>query len=102
MAKYSKTLISQSGLDDRQTERRKYWADGRELLYNKRKGKKEFNRFPNGKPDKQYHTEDCVEELKTRPDFVWNDENCIKLNAFICEVSNPKAHCIASDQSARI
>nr|CAB3262845.1 uncharacterized protein LOC100184082 [Phallusia mammillata] len=81
------------GLDDRVQERRKVWADKSELHY---RNISQFTKFPRGIPDKQYHTEDCVEELKTRPEFVWNDENCIKLNAYICEVKNTRNECTAA------
>ena len=59
------------------------WADGSEFNY-----KTDYHRFSIGQPDKTYKTEDCFEEEKGRRQFVWNDENCDKLNAFICQVQS--------------
>nr|XP_039263849.1 uncharacterized protein LOC120339727 [Styela clava] len=89
------------GLDDRGVEREKFWADGTRCLYNRRRNETDYNKFPNSQPDKQYHTEDCVEEVKRKHDFWWNDENCIKLNAFICEVQSSKQSCSVGTPDAQ-
>jgi hypothetical protein len=70
------------------------WSDGSVINLHRRFNKKpDFNKFPNGKPDKEYHTEDCVEELKSTKSFLWNDENCVKLNSFICELESESPTC---------
>ena len=49
------------GLDDLGEEHVHRWADGSKMNYQNG----EFNRYPNGQPDKVYFSEDCVEEVKT-------------------------------------
>ena len=48
------------GLDDLGEEHVHRWADGSKMNYQNG----EFNRYPNGQPDKVYFSEDCVEEVK--------------------------------------
>lgn len=79
------------GLDDLEDEHVHRWADGSLMDY----ANNEFNRYPNGKPDKVYFSEDCVEEVKSRSGFYWNDENCAKANAFVCQLDDPTANCVA-------
>ncbi|XP_078484949.1 uncharacterized protein LOC100184082 [Ciona intestinalis] len=84
------------GLDDLDYERRKVWADGTVCKYDHGE---DYNCFPRNRPDKQYHTEDCVEESKGDPEFKWNDENCIKMNPYICEIPNTKEACENAKES---
>merc|ERR1712168_1140232 len=71
------------GLTDQHTENEYQWSDGTDFMW-----RTDYHRFVIGKPDKQYKTEDCFEEGKTRDEFIWNDEHCNKLNPFICEAKN--------------
>merc|ERR1712176_553328 len=50
-----------------------------------------------GHPDKMYQTEDCVENIKSRGGFYWNDENCAKVNSFICEKTDVLSGCVRAD-----
>lgn len=81
------------GLDDLETEKVHKWADGTLLDY--KKG--DYNRYLKGQPDKMYQTEDCVENIKSRGGFYWNDENCAKVNSFICEKSDTLPGCVHSN-----
>jgi len=71
------------GLTDQHAENEYQWSDGTKFMW-----RTDYHRFVIGKPDKQYKTEDCFEEGKTRDEFIWNDEHCNKLNPFICEAKN--------------
>jgi len=80
------------GLDDLEEEKVHRWADGKLLDY--KNG--DYNRYLKGHPDKMYQTEDCVENIKSRGGFYWNDENCAKVNSFICQKTEQLAGCVAS------
>ena len=47
------------GLDDLETENVHTWADGTILNY----ADGDYNRYPKGRPDKIYQSEDCVENV---------------------------------------
>jgi hypothetical protein len=34
-------------------------------------------------------------KVKSRSGFYWNDENCAKANAFVCQLDDPTANCVA-------
>lgn len=86
------------GLDDLEEEHVHRWADGEIMNYENN----EFNRYPNGRPDKVYFSEDCVEEVKGRGGFYWNDENCAKVNAFICQLDSLDVDVCADKRSTRV
>jgi len=73
------------GLTDQHEENKYKWSDGTDFMW-----RTDYHRFVIGKPDKQYKTEDCFEEGKTRDEFIWNDEHCNKLNPFICQAANTR------------
>jgi len=88
------------GLDDLDEEHVHRWADGTLMDYENN----QFNRYPNGRPDKVYFSEDCVEEVKSRAGFYWNDENCAKVNAFVCQLDAQVDDCQAehSDRAKKV
>lgn len=77
------------GIDDIEIDGMHVWSDGTVLDY----ARGHFNRYPTGHPDKVYTSEDCVEEIKSRSGFYWNDENCFKANAFACELDAAVERC---------
>jgi hypothetical protein len=78
------------GLDDLKDENVHVWADGTVLDYQKGA----YNRYPKGRPDKIYQSEDCVENVKSRGGFFWNDENCAKVNSFVCQLTDSVDECV--------
>lgn len=78
------------GLDDLKEENVHVWADGTVLNYEKGA----YNRYPKGRPDKIYQSEDCVENVKSRGGFFWNDENCAKVNSFVCQLTDSVDECV--------
>lgn len=76
------------GMSDIKIENTYVWADG--SIFNFRK---HYHKFIKGKPDKDYKTEDCFEQLKTKNRVIWNDDHCLKLNAFICEKPDTATQC---------
>ena len=54
------------GLDDLKEENVHVWADGTVLDYQKGA----YNRYPKGRPDKIYQSEDCVENVESHNRFT--------------------------------
>jgi len=54
------------GLDDLKEENVHVWADGTVLDYQKGA----YNRYPKGRPDKIYQSEDCVENVEFQNRFT--------------------------------
>jgi len=54
------------GLDDLKEENVHVWADGTVLDYQKGA----YNRYPKGRPDKIYQSEDCVENVEFHIGFT--------------------------------
>ena len=63
-----------SGLNDLKSEGAYQWIDGTNITVK--------SNWENDEPNNLDGNEDCVE---VRKDGKWNDQNCLRLNGFICE-----------------